>query len=142
MAFLFNFFMIEDKLQLTLKELRKLKQELHDLKKDMKQEEKIDSEEYAELKRAYKDLKSQVKDFEEKWMQDLLKDEQYTKLKEMKVKKDEEIAQMNQKLFEIIAQFPPKFFQMNMETEEGPIRVQIQPEMRVYLNGKEEKKRA
>lgn len=134
--------MIEDKISMALKDLRKLKQELHDLKKDMKQDEKIDSEEHIDLKKASKDLKMQVKDVEDKWMQDLLKDESYVKLREMKMAKEEEVAQVNQKLFELIAQLPPKYFQMNMETEEGPIRVQIQPEMRVYLNGKEEKKRA
>lgn len=133
--------MIEDKIALALKDIRKLKQEFHELKKDMRVEEKIDSDEYIDLKKAFRDLKAQVKDVEERWMQDLLKDEQYVKLREMKMKKEEEVAIMNQKLFELIAQLPPKFFQMNMETEEGPVRVQIQPEMRVYLNGKEEKKR-
>ncbi len=134
--------MIEDKIQLALKELNKLKDELKDIKKDMKVEEKIDTDEYGDLKKAYKDLKAQVKDYEEKWKNELLKDELYTKLQELKVKKEEEIAQMNQKLFEAISELPPKYFQMNMETEAGPVRVQIQPEMRIYLNGKEEKKRA
>ena len=59
----------------------------------------------------------------------------------MQIKKEEEIAQLNAKLFEVVGELPPKFFQMNVETEEGPVRVQIQPEMRLYLNGKEEKKR-
>ena len=134
--------MIEDKIALALKELNKHKQELKDLKKDLKAEERIDSEEYLDLKKAYKDLKAQVKDVEEKWQQDLLKDEQYEKLREMKIKKEEEVATLNQKLFELIAELPPKFFQMNVDLEEGPVRVQIQPEMRVYLNGREEKKRA
>ena len=134
--------MIEDKISLALKEIKKLKQELQDIKKDMRAEEKIDSEEYIDLKKTYKDLKLQVKDLEEQWMLNLMKDAQYVKLKEMKVKKEEEVAQANQKLFEQIAKLPPKFFQMNVETEEGPIRVEVHPEMRVYLNGKEEKKRA
>ncbi len=134
--------MIEDKLALALKEMNKLKQELKDLKKDLKAEEKIDSEEYLELKKASKDLKAQVKDVEDRWEQDLLKDEQYVKLREMKVKKEEELALASEKLFEIIEQLPPKFFQMNVDMEEGPVRVQVQPEMKIYLNGREEKKRA
>jgi hypothetical protein len=28
-----------------------------------------------------------------------------------------------------------------METEDGPVKVQIVPDMRLFLNGKEEKKR-
>jgi len=134
--------MIEDKISLALKQIRKLKQEFQDIKKDMKADEKIDSEEYLDLKKTYKDLKVQLKDLEEQWMLELMRDASYVKLKEMKVKKEEEIALENQKLFKLIAELPPKFFQMNVETEDGPIKFEVHPEMRVYLNGKEEKKRA
>jgi hypothetical protein len=133
--------MIEDKISLALKQIEKLKQELKDIKKDMKVDEKIDSEEYIDLNKTFKDLKHQVKDLEEQWMLDLLKDPSYVKLKEMKMKKEEEIAHENQKLFLHIAELPPKFFKMNVDLETGPVRVEIHPEMRVYLNGKEEKKR-
>ena len=134
--------MIEDQISLALKELKKLKQELSDLKKDMKKEEKVDTDAYLELKRTYKDLKGQVKGMEEQWLQDIQKDNQYTELRDMKVKKEEEVATLNKKIFDLIAKLPPKYFLLNMETEEGPVKVQIQPEMRLYLNGKEEKKRA
>lgn len=133
--------MVEDKIALLLKEINKLKEALKDLKKDLKTEEKIDSEEYIDLKKAYKDLKEQVKEFEEKWKQELLEDEHYNKLREMKLKKEEEMADINQQLFEQIATLPPKPFTMNVETDQGPVRIQIQPEMRLYLNGREEKKR-
>lgn len=134
--------MIEDKISLALKEIKKLKQEFQDIKKDMRAEEKIDTDEYNDLKKAYKDLKHQIKDLEEQCMLELMKDDSYIKLKEMKVKKEEEIALANKKLFDLISELPPKFFQMNVEMEEGPVRLEVHPEMRVYLNGKEEKKRA
>lgn len=134
--------MIEDKISLALKEIAKLKQEFNDIKKDMRAEEKIDTEEYMDLKKTFKDLKHQVKDLEEQWMLELSKDASYLKLKEMRMKKEEEIALANKKLFDQIAQLPPKFFQMNVELENGPVKVEVHPEMRVYLNGKEEKKRA
>ncbi len=133
--------MIEDKIALALKDINKLKLALKDVKKDLKGEEKIDSEEYVDLKKAYKDLKEQVKGFEEKWTQELLQDEQYKQLAEMKMKKEEDVALANQKLFELIAQLPAKPFEMKLEMEEGTVRIQIQPEMRVYLNGREEKRR-
>ena len=82
---------------LAIDELKK------DLKKDLKAEEKIDSEEYLDLKKAYKDLKAQLKDVEDRWEQDLLKDEQYVKLREMKVKKEEEMATALEKLFEMLS---------------------------------------
>ena len=133
--------MIEDKISLALKELKKQKQALADLKKDMRADEKIDNEEYAELKKTYKDLKHQLKDLEDQWNLSLLKDAAYVKLREMKVAKEEEIATANKKLFDQIAQLPPKYFKMEVETEDGPLKVEVHPEMRVYLNGKEEKKR-
>ncbi len=134
--------MIEDQIALMLKELRKLQQEFVAIKKDIKEEEKNDSDEYRDLKKALKDLKAQVKDYEDRFLQDLLKDDSYVQLKDLKMKKEEEIALTNQKLFELIAKLPPKFFQLEVQTDDGPIKVQVQPEMRLYLNGREEKKRA
>lgn len=134
--------MIEDKISLILKDLGKLKGELKDLKKDVKAEEKMDTEEYLELKKAYKDMKLQLKDLEDQFHLELAKDDNYNKLREMVMAKEEEIAAANENLFKLIAELPPKPFMMNVELEQGPVRVQIQPEMRLYMNGKEEKKRA
>lgn len=133
--------MIEDKISLAIKDIQKLKEELKEIRKDLKEEEKIETEEYEQKKKVLKDLKQEVKDYEEEWERELLQDESYNKLRELKVQKEEEIAIANQKLFEAIEKLPPKLFMMNMDTEEGVIKIQIQPEMRVYLNGKEEKKR-
>jgi len=133
--------MIEDKISLVLKDLAKLKRDLKDLKKDVKAEEKMDTEEYLELKKAYKDMKFQLKDLEDQFHLELAKDDSYNKLREMVMAKEEEIATANEKLFKHVGELPPKPFMMNVELEEGPVRVQVQPEMRIYLNGKEEKKR-
>ncbi len=134
--------MIQDKIVLALQDLRKLRDELKDVKKDLKHEEKIDDEQYGTLVKSAKELKAQVATFEESWERELLQDEPYKKLRELKMKKEEEIAEKNEELFRFIAQLPQKAFELNLETEDGPVRVQVQPEMRVYLNGKEEKKRA
>lgn len=134
--------MIQDKIVLALQDLRKLKDELREVKKDLRHEEKIDDEQYGTLLKSAKELKAQVKEFEENWERELLQDEPYKKLREHKMKKEEEIAEKNEELFRFIAQLPQKAFELNLDTEDGPVRVQVQPEMRVYLNGKEEKKRA
>ena len=134
--------MIEDKISLALKEIKKLKDELKTIKKDLKDDEKIDTEEYLDIKKAYTELKTQKKDIEERWTQELLKDDNYNQLRELKLKKEEEIADSNKKLFELIAELPQKPFMINVDLDETPVRVQIMPEMRLYLNGKEEKKRA
>lgn len=133
--------MIQDKIVIALQDLKKLKDQLKEVKKDLKAEEKIDDEQYDTLKKSAKELKAQVKEFEENWERELMQDEGYQKLREMKMEKDEEIADKNEELFRYIAQLPPKAFEMNIDTEDGPVRVQLQPEMRIYLNGREEKKR-
>jgi len=134
--------MVEDKIALALKDIQKLKMELRALKKDVKQEEKMDTEDYLEIKSSLKDLKGQVKDMEDQWKEDLKKEEGYQKLRDMVIEKEEEVARANQDLFKHIATLPPKPFRMKVEDEGGPLLVDIQPEMRLYLNGKEEKKRA
>ncbi|OIP81094.1 hypothetical protein AUK45_02230 [Candidatus Peregrinibacteria bacterium CG2_30_44_17] len=133
--------MIEDQISLVLTDLNKLKFQIKEIKKEIKTEGKIDSEDYEAVKTAYKDLKSQVKDMEEDWERQLMRDESYLKLLKMREEKDEEIAKANAKLFELIGKLPPKPFEMDMESEDGNILIQIAPEMRIYLNGKEEKKR-
>jgi len=134
--------MVEDKISLILKDLAKLKEDIKVLRKEMRHEEKLDTPEYLEIKRVFNDLKKQKKDAEEIWQQELAGDDDYQKMREIKIKKEEEIAELNKKLFDAIATLPPKPFQMNLEMEEGQMRVQIMPEMRLYLNGREEKKRA
>ena len=134
--------MIEDKITLMLKDIAKIREELKETKKDMRGQEKLDTPEYLEIVRVFNDLKKQKKDMEEIWELELAGDEDYQKLREYKVKKEEEIAEINQKLFEAISTLPPKPFIMNVELDAGPVKVQIMPEMRLYLNGKEEKRRA
>ncbi|KKT74166.1 MAG: hypothetical protein UW70_C0064G0002 [Candidatus Peregrinibacteria bacterium GW2011_GWA2_44_7] len=133
--------MIEDKISLVLKDISRIKEELKAVKKTLRQQEKIDNETYDDLKKTYKELKKQMKDFEDEWKKELMSDDDYQSMIELKVKKEEELADANEVLFENIAKLPPKPFEMKLETEEGMIRVQVQPEMRVYLNGREEKKR-
>ncbi|MBP7671018.1 hypothetical protein KA119_01865 [Candidatus Gracilibacteria bacterium] len=134
--------MVHDKIAVLLKDLATLRDKLKEVKKDMKSEEKIETEDYLSLKKSLADLKKQVKDFEDDYNESLKKDSFYNQLREMKLKAEEEIALANEKLFALVEELPQKFFEMDVDLEAGRVKVQIQPEMRVYLNGKEEKKRA
>jgi len=131
--------MIDDQIRAALLEVKKLREELRDIKKDMKAEEKIDSPEYHDLEKAFKDLRQQVKDFKEQWMNELKADESYNKLREIRLAKEEDIAEAMNKLFVLIGKLPQKPVDMNVDGDNGPIRVQIMPEMRLYLNGREER---
>ncbi|MBT6068237.1 hypothetical protein HOG48_00615 [Candidatus Peregrinibacteria bacterium] len=133
--------MIEDKISITLQDISKIKEKIKGIKKDIKIEEKNDSEEYIELKKALKDLKEQVKEVEEQHKRGLAGDDHYQKLREMKLEQDEELAHLNMQLFTYLSKMPPKPFKMNVDTESGTLLVQVEPEMKIYLNGKEEKRR-
>jgi len=134
--------MIEDKIQLALKDIAKLKEKLREIKKDLRYEEKVVDDQYQQLKVSYREMRLQIKGMEEDLVSELQQDESYNQLRELKVKTEEDLALANEKLFQAIAKLPQKPFDMSLETEEGPLKVQVQPEMRVYINGKEEKKRA
>jgi conjugal transfer/entry exclusion protein len=131
--------MIHDKISLVLKDINVMKDKLRDVKSDMRKEEKVTREDYLELKKAYKDMRAQLKDIEDEWQSELAEDEMYNKLREIRMKLEEDVAHAREKLFEYVAQLPVKAFQMSVETESGPVNVNIQPEMKVYMNGKEEK---
>lgn len=133
--------MVHDKIALLLKDIGEVRDKLKDIKKDMKQEEKIDDEQYLELKKALKDLREQVKEKEEDHIENLHKEDFYNQLRELRLKTEEELANISEKLFGLIADLPTKAFEIKMETEAGPVRVQVIPEMKVYMNGKEEKRR-
>jgi hypothetical protein len=134
--------MVEDKISLALKDITKIKAALKEIKKDMKVEEKLATDQYVQLKAASKDLKAQVKEMEEEHLSELAEEEYYNKLRELKLQKEEELAHASESLFKAVGQLPQKYVQLKMETEAGPVNVQIQPEMRLYVNGREEKKRA
>ncbi len=132
--------MIEDKIQLAIKELRKLQEELKSVKKDIREEEKIEDEKYAEMKAALKQMKAQVKDFEEEQLGELKQTEFYGKLRELQLKATEDLALAKEKLFALLDQLPLKPFEMDLKDEEAFTKIQALPEMRLYLNGKEIKK--
>lgn len=134
--------MTEDKIIIVLQELSKIRDELKEVKKDLKKEEKIDDEQYATLKKTAKEMRAQLKDFEDSWKAELHKDDSYQELVELKMEKEEHVADRVAELYEFVRKLPAKAWETNMDTENGPVRIQIQPDMRVYLNGKEEKRRA
>ena len=100
----------------------------------------IDAEAYLEMKKAYKELREQIKDFEEDYLADLKESDFYNQLRELKMKTEEDIAHANEELYKNIGELPPKAFNMQIDTELGPLRVDVQPEMQLYLNGKEHRR--
>ncbi len=133
--------MIHDQIQLAIKDVRQMEDKLSDVKKDMRKEGKIDDGKYVELKAGLKEMRLQVKDFEEEQLADLEKSDFYTELRELKLKAEEELAEAREKLFKFLAQVPLKPFEMDMNDEEGFTKIQAVPEMRIYVNGKEVKKK-
>jgi predicted nucleic acid-binding Zn-ribbon protein len=132
--------MIHDKIQLAIQEVRKLEEELKQSKKDVKAEEKIEDDQYTQLKSGLRDMRGQVKDFEEDHLQDLKSSDFYNKLREERLKADEDLALAREKLFDLLAQCPLKPFEMDMKGEDTFTKIQAIPEMKIFVNGKEIKK--
>lgn len=129
--------MIHDKIQLAIREVRKLEEKLRDVKKDMRSEEKIEDEQYIELKRGLKDMRLQVKDMEDEALEDLKESEFYNELREIRLKAEENLALGSKKLFELLEKVPFKPFEIDVKEEEGLVKIQAAPSMRIYVNGKE-----
>lgn len=134
--------MVHDKIALLLKDIAKLKEKLQGVKKDMKEEEKLETPEFLELKKTAKDLRGQMKDLKDEHEEELKSDSFYNQLRELKLKAEEELAHANEKLFALIDELPQKFFEMDVEVDAGKVKVQCQPEMKLFVNGKEEKRRS
>ena len=133
--------MVHDKIQISIKEIRRLEGELKDVKKEIKEEEKIEDEKYIELKNAYKQMKAQLKDVEEEKLGELRKTDFFAKLRELQLKATEDLALAREKLFALLEQLPFKPFEMDLKEEDSFTKVQALPEMRIFLNGKEIKKK-
>lgn len=133
--------MIHDKIQLAIMDVRKMEEKLSGIKKDVRKEEKIEDDGYLELKSGLRDMKLQVKDFEEEQLADLQKSDFYNELRQLRLKAEEELAESKDKLFKFLAQVPLKPFDLDLKDEEGFTKIQAIPEMRVYVNGKEIKKK-
>ncbi|MFH1533840.1 MAG: hypothetical protein ABID64_02820 [Nitrospirota bacterium] len=129
--------MIHDKIQLAIQEVRKLEEKLRDVKKDMRSEEKIEDEQYIELKRGLKDMRLQVKDMEDEALEDLKESEFYNELREIRLKAEEDLANGRKKLFDLLQTVPMKPFEIDVKEEEGLMKIQAAPSMRIFVNGKE-----
>lgn len=133
--------MIHDKISIILKDLAKLKEKLKDSKKDMRKMEKVDRDDFRDLDRSIREMKKQLVDIKDEWESELANDDFYNELREAKMDQEEKIAHLSEDLFMALEKCPQKAFSLEVETEGGPLRVQVQPEMKIYVNGKEEKKR-
>lgn len=133
--------MIHEKIQLAIKEVRKMEEKLAGVKKDIRKEEKIEDEKYTELKTGLRDMRLQVKEFEDEQLEDLKQSDFYNELRELRLKAEEDLAQAKEQLFKLLAQVPMKPFDMEMKDEESFTKIQAVPEMRLYVNGKEVKKK-
>ena len=132
--------MVEDKIALAIQDIAKLKEQLKAVKKDIKVEEKVSREDYLDLKKSYKELRAQIKDIEEEHIDSIKSDDHYNSLREERLEVEEKIAQETEKLYSLVEQLPAKPFEKKLETEEGYTVVQIMPEMRLYLNGREHRR--
>ncbi len=130
-----------DDIALVLKDIDKAKKQLKEVKKSIKQESKIENNEYDDLKKKIKILRQDMKQMESDHESDLASDNAFIALKELKMKQEEELANLKAKFNKLIAQmpFPYQQMQLKFESDEGLVNVMMCPQMKLFLNGKEEK---
>lgn len=134
--------MVHDKIQLAIKDVQKKQEALKEVKAEIKMEEKIEDDNYVQLKSGLKDMKAQVKTFEEDFLNGLKNGEFYNKLREERLKAEEELALAKEKLFGLLGEVPFKAFEIDVnDGEEGGFtKIQALPEMKIFVNGKEIRK--
>ncbi len=134
--------MYDDKIKIAIQKLIKIRDEINDFKKDKRKMEKEIPEDLKELMKSLRDLKEQVKDKQDEFTKNLQEETTYQKLREMIVNKEEEIAEAKVQLWQAVSQIPQeKNISMDIKIDEARfIKLQTERDIRVYLNGKEEKK--
>lgn len=134
--------MQQEKITTLLREIMQVQLELKITKKEIRGQEKITEEEFLELEKAARDLRDQVKAYKENYKSELMGDKDYVELLNEKMQLEEKLALQNKDLFAILSGLPPKSVNFKLNLEEGSDHnVDIRSEMRLYINGREEKPR-
>lgn len=132
---------IEGKIKEVLTDIQKEKANLKELKKSIKNQKKNKDENYLDFKKKIKELNKEAKAMQDEFERDLSTDGEFTALLEMKIKAEETLAHHHGKLEKLVNELPEKKpIQLTIETELGRLLANINPEMKVYVNGKEEKR--
>lgn len=122
-----------------LKDIDRLKKNLKEVNKTIRQERKIDNDEYLGLKGTVKDLRLQIKDLEEQHELELAKDNEFIALTTLRMKTEEELAGLKEKLNKEIIKLPPEQLRFKFESDEGIVNAFLYPRIHLSMNGKEEK---
>jgi len=122
-----------------------IEQLIHDIKKlqeDVKaitasiKDLKPKNEDLEMLKRQRKDLSQQIKDMDSDIERQMNEDQDIVEFKKEKMEKDEKLAKLKQELF-IELDKVHKDFSLDVQCEDGFVKVNALKAMRLYLNGKE-----
>jgi hypothetical protein len=119
------------------------KLDLKETGKTIKEMEKgaVETPDYVTLKSKVTELKKELKEMEEEKLEELKKEnEDYGKLRILRLKTDEEVAHSREKLEGKLEELPPEPVQLILDLPdvEGETSVCINSKKRLYINGKEE----
>lgn len=131
---------VEGQIKMAFTDMIEEKENLKVLKKSIKDYKKNTDIDYVELKKQAKALNKQVKELQDEFEKDLHKDQEFTTLIDLKIKSEEKLANFHLDITKLVAKLPPKPIQLTIESELGKFLANINPEMRFYINGKEEKR--
>lgn len=131
----------EDAIRLAIEEMIRVRDELKEYKKEKKAMEKNHPDDLKELRLMKENLQKQIKEHEQKLLAELREDKDYKQVVQDIVLSEEKLSEAREKLFKEIATLKQNIpINMDIQVDDRLIKLQTEPTVSVYLNGREERK--
>lgn len=131
----------EDAIRLAIEEMIRVRDELKEYKKEKKAMEKNHPDDLKELLVMKEDLQKQIKEHEQKLLAELREDKDYKQVVQDIVLSEEKLSEAREKLFKEISTLKQNIpINMDIQVDDRLIKLQTEPTVSVYLNGREERK--
>lgn len=138
---IYNFMTAEDAIRLAIEEMIRVRDELKEYKKEKKAMEKNHPDDLKELLVMKEDLQKQIKEHEQKLLAELREDKDYKQVVQDIVLSEEKLSEAREKLFKEISTLKQNIpINMDIQVDDRLIKLQTEPTVSVYLNGREERK--
>lgn len=132
--------MIEDKIKLIIQSMVRHREDVKELKKEKRNMEKKLPDELLDLQRAKKEITDQYKAREAEFLSELREDDQYKQILEDLILQEEKVSEQKEELFKQLSKLKQNQpFLFDMDVDGRLVKFQMEPAVKIYLNGKEEK---
>lgn len=105
----------------------------------IKKMENNESDQYLQLKAAKKDLTKQMKALQDEYLLRLNDDPEYRRARKNRMEIEEDLAHARENFAKFISKLSPEHRRVQVNVNGFGLTIDITPELKVYVNGKEEK---